>query len=93
MEVLQQRTRAETIAKVYPVFFGRFSSWGDIAAAPVEELEEHFKPIGLWNKRARSMRALAEYAAARHGQFDTGAASAHDGSSMSERMAHISDRE
>ena len=69
VEVLLQRTRAETVAKVYPVFFGRFSSWGDIAAAPVEELEEHFKPIGLWNRRARSMRALAEYAAERGGLF------------------------
>lgn len=69
VEVLLQRTRAETVAKIYSAFFGRFTSWNDIAATSVEELEEHFKPIGLWYRRARSMRALAEYAAARDGVF------------------------
>lgn len=69
VEVLLQRTRAETVAKVYPTFFGRFRSWADIAAAPVEDLEEHFKPIGLWQRRARSMKALSTFAAERGGQF------------------------
>ncbi|WP_108503531.1 hypothetical protein [Paracoccus indicus] len=69
VEVLLQRTRAETVAKVYPTFFGRLRSWADIAAAPVEELEEHFKPIGLWQRRARSMKALSTFAAERGGQF------------------------
>lgn len=69
VEVLLQRTRAETVARVYPVFFGRFRSWVDLADAPLEELEEHFKPIGLWQRRARSMKALAVYASNRDGQF------------------------
>lgn len=69
VEVLLQRTRAETVAKVYPDFFGRFRSWADLAAASLEELEEHFTPIGLWQRRARSMKALATYAAVRDGQF------------------------
>lgn len=69
VEVLLQRTRAETVAKVYPLFFERFTSWKEIAAASIEELEEHFRPIGLWKRRARSMRALAEYAAERDGFF------------------------
>jgi A/G-specific adenine glycosylase len=69
IEVLLQRTRAETVAKVYPTFFGQFRSWTDIAAASVEELEEHFKPIGLWQRRARSMKALSTFAAERGGQF------------------------
>lgn len=69
VEVLLQRTRAETVAQFYPAFFTRFRSWADLAATPVEELEESFKPIGLWQRRARSMKALAGYAAARDGQF------------------------
>lgn len=69
VEVLLQRTRAETVARVYPAFFGRFESWAAIAAAGVEELEEHFRPIGLWQRRARSIKGLAEYAAARDGDF------------------------
>ena len=69
VEVLLQRTRAETVAKVYPSFFGRFSSWSDLAGASLEELEEYFKPIGLWRRRARSMKALSIYAAEREGRF------------------------
>ena len=69
VEVLLQRTRAETVARVYPAFFGRFAGWADIAGASVEELEEHFKPIGLWQRRARSIKGLANYAAERDGLF------------------------
>lgn len=69
VEVLLQRTRAETVARVYPAFFGRFDGWAAIAAAGVEELEEHFRPIGLWQRRARAIKGLAEYAAARDGDF------------------------
>ena len=54
---------------MYSTFFGRFRSWADIAAAPIEELEEHFKPIGLWQHRARSMKALSTFAAEQGGQF------------------------
>lgn len=69
VEVLLQRTRAETVARVYPDFFARFHSWDELAEASIEELEEHFKPIGLWQRRARSMKALASYAAAKGGKF------------------------
>lgn len=69
VEVLLQRTRAATVAKVYPEFFGRFTSWAELAHASLEELEEYFKPIGLWQRRARSMKALSIYAAARAGKF------------------------
>ena len=71
VEVLLQRTRAETVARVYPVFFTRFTSWNDIASTSIEELEEHFRPIGLWKRRARSMQALARYAVERDGFFPT----------------------
>jgi A/G-specific adenine glycosylase len=74
VEVLLQRTRVETVAGVYPVFFGRFGDWGDIAVAPIAELEEHFKPMGLWQRRARSIKGLAMYAAERRGVFPATAA-------------------
>jgi len=69
VEVLLQRTRAGTVAKVYPSFFDRFRSWSDLAGASLEELEGHFKPIGLWQRRARSMKSLSTYAAERKGRF------------------------
>ncbi|WP_170369230.1 hypothetical protein [Ruegeria arenilitoris] len=69
VEVLLQRTRAETVAAIYAVFFARFPSWSSLADAGIPELEEAFKPIGLWRRRAKSMKSLAEYAAARAGCF------------------------
>ncbi|WP_171170410.1 hypothetical protein [Ruegeria sp. HKCCA0370] len=69
VEVLLQRTRAETVAGMYRNFFSRYPSWNAIALAPVEELECVLKPIGLWRRRARSLRALASYAAEQDGHF------------------------
>lgn len=40
-----------------------------MAESSIAELEEAFKPIGLWRRRAISMKSLAEYAAARAGSF------------------------
>lgn len=69
VEVLLQRTRAETVAAIYPAFFARFESWSDIADASIPELEGHLKPIGLWRRRAVSIKGIATYAAKRNGQF------------------------
>lgn len=54
---------------MYRNFFAQYPSWNAIALAPVEELEIVLKPIGLWKRRARSIRALASYAAEHDGQF------------------------
>ncbi len=69
VEVLLQRTRAETVARFYHRFFARFTSWQELADAPVAELEEFLKPIGLWRRRAASLRTLAAYAAQHDGIF------------------------
>ena len=69
VEVLLQRTRAETVAKIYSAFFERFRSWTEIADASDEELKNYFKPLGLWQRRVRSMKALASYASVRDGVF------------------------
>ncbi|SNT40176.1 hypothetical protein [Tropicimonas sediminicola] len=72
VEVLLQRTRAETVAGIYPSFFGKFPSWTALAAASVEQLEDVIRPIGLWRRRAASIKALATYAAGRDGVFPAG---------------------
>lgn len=69
VEVLLQRTRAETVAGIYYAFFKRFPNWASIAATPRTELEEYLKPIGLWQRRAISLQGLAAYAAERNGTF------------------------
>lgn len=69
VEVLLQRTRAETVAAVYPRFFRRFRDWPDIAEATEAELQAHLKPLGLWRRRASSIKGLATYAAQHGGNF------------------------
>lgn len=69
VEVLLQRTRVETVALVYPRFFSRFTGWGDIAVASPDELEEMFRPLGLWRRRAAALKAMAAYASEHNGMF------------------------
>ncbi|MDW3116928.1 MAG: hypothetical protein R8G60_03445 [Roseovarius pacificus] len=69
VEVLLQRTRAETVAEFFGTFFDRFPGWDALATAPIEDLEEFLKPIGLWRRRALSINALASYAVAHGGRF------------------------
>ena len=69
VEVLLQRTRAETVANIYDEFFGRYPNWQSLAAAPIDELEDVLRPIGLWRRRARSVSALARYAGKHGGAF------------------------
>ena len=59
VEVLLQRTRAETIRAFLPSFLARFPSWAHIAASDVDDLSEALKPIGLWRRRAPPLKALA----------------------------------
>ena len=64
-----QRTRAETVASFYHWFFTHFPDWQELADAPNDELEEFLKPIGLWKRRAASLRAVATYAIQHDGTF------------------------
>lgn len=59
-EILVQRTRAETVAKLYQQFFNRYRSWTDLQESSLCELEEMLKPIGLWKRRAKAMKDLAQ---------------------------------
>ncbi|WP_253285096.1 MULTISPECIES: endonuclease III domain-containing protein [unclassified Ruegeria] len=69
VEVLLQRTRAQTVAKIYEDFFARFPDWEEIAQTEEQDLGEFLKPLGLWRRRATSLKKLATYAADRDGLF------------------------
>lgn len=62
VEVLLQRTRAETVEAIYFDFFQAYPNWESIVSASIEQLEERLKPVGLWRRRARSLKGLATYA-------------------------------
>lgn len=59
VEVLLQRTRAETVSAYYRDFFSAFPDWQSLDRASLEELESALKPIGLWQRRARALSGLA----------------------------------
>ena len=68
-EVLLQRTKAETIAKFYPVFIERFPSWKSIANVEREKLENVLKPIGLYKQKANRLHKLAKVMTKRGGRI------------------------
>lgn len=68
-ELLLQRTRAETVAAFFPRFIKRFPSWRYLASASDGELRLFLGPIGLWRRRAASLRGLGMAMEARGGSF------------------------
>ncbi len=68
-EVLLQRTRAEMVAPFFPRFIERYPGWKQLAAATDNELRQFLQPIGLWRRRAKSLRALGEEMRRRNGRL------------------------
>jgi len=69
VEVLLQRTQARTVAHFFPAFIKQYPSWVRLSNARSEELQVFLKPLGLWRRRAVSLRALASEMARRNGRF------------------------
>lgn len=59
-ELLLQRTKAETIANFLPHFINKYPSWNTLSAASNDELIEILKPIGLWNRRSKTLFSLSQ---------------------------------
>ena len=63
-ELLLQRTKAETVSKYYKTFFEKYPNWDSIIDATLEDLEDIFKPLGLYNHRAKRLfKIIQEYKA------------------------------
>jgi A/G-specific adenine glycosylase len=58
-ELLLQRTRAEVVATRLPSFLDAMPSWKAIRESADGQLEVLLRPLGLWRRRAASMRRLA----------------------------------
>ena len=65
VEILLQQTRAERIAAFVPAFLGDFPSLHALAAADEQMLAERLATLGLQNRRARGLGALARALLAR----------------------------
>jgi A/G-specific adenine glycosylase len=57
-EVLLQRSRGKTVAKVYEKFFARWPDAASLARARVDTIEKVIRPLGL-NRRAGSIKEMA----------------------------------
>jgi len=68
-EVLLQRTRAQTVSKIYDSFFRSFPSWKAVDQASKTSLEEHLKFIGLQRRRTVVIKALARELVIKNGRF------------------------
>jgi len=64
-----QRTKAETIAKFYPLFIKKYPSWKQLGDATEEELIKCLKPIGLYKQRGSRLFKLAQELKKRNGLF------------------------
>ncbi len=58
-EILLQRTKAETVEKIYRKFLKQYPSWKSIASSNLSAIEQALKPIGLYKQRASRLKALA----------------------------------
>lgn len=68
-EVLLQRTRAETVAKFFPFFIKQFPTWRYLAESSDDEMRRILAPIGLWRRRAATLRLLGAEMTKRRGIF------------------------
>lgn len=69
VEVLLQRTRAETVAAFFPAFIQAYPNWDALAKATESDLQQFLKPIGLWRRRSLSLMAFAQEMSRRRGRF------------------------
>jgi DNA (cytosine-5)-methyltransferase 1 len=58
-EILLQRTKAETVNKVYDSFFSKYPDWDSLKDISIENLEEALKPLGLFKQRSRRILKTA----------------------------------
>ncbi|RLE90446.1 MAG: A/G-specific adenine glycosylase [Thermoprotei archaeon] len=59
-ELLLKRTTRQAVAREYPKFIQKFPDFNAIYSAPMEEVEEAFKHLGLYKQRAKQLKQLAE---------------------------------
>lgn len=66
-EILLKRTKAETVAPYIIRFLKKYPSLRDLAKAPLEEVENMLKPLGLYRQRALHVKKLANVLVSKYG--------------------------
>jgi len=58
-EFFMTQTPAQNVAAVYPHFISKFPTLSDVRSASLEEIATAIEPLGLQNRRARALKAIA----------------------------------
>ena len=77
-EIFLQRTRAETVARFYPIFFSRFPDWESLCKASLQDIETTIQPLGLYKQRSTKIYQLAFELKSRGFQLPDSRNEAHD---------------
>lgn len=59
-ELLLTQTPADAVANVYPRFLSQYPSLEHITRAEVDELADVIEPLGLYNRRAKALKQIAD---------------------------------
>jgi A/G-specific adenine glycosylase len=61
VELLLQRTRAETVVRFVDDFLSKYPGWAALATADLAQLEATLKRVGLYRRRAATLKQLANH--------------------------------
>ena len=57
------------MAKIYSEFFHNFPNWHSLDTASLESIQETIKPLGIWRRRALTLKNLSRDMVLLHGVF------------------------
>ena len=57
--ILHNQTSRKQVDKVYPELFSRYPDPESLASADVDSLADLLRPLGLYNRRARSLKKFS----------------------------------
>ena len=58
-ETLLRQTKADNVARIYPILLAKYPNFSHLASANIEELQEIIKPLGLWRQRSAILLNIA----------------------------------
>ncbi|TCC97131.1 HhH-GPD family protein [Pedobacter hiemivivus] len=68
-EVLLQRTKAETVSKLYDQFITKYPDWDSLHNAILFDIETFLRPAGLYKQKASRLYMLAKYMVENEGKL------------------------
>ena len=68
-EIMLRQTKAGTVAQIYPLFLAKYPDFSHLSKAPIEDLQEAIKPLGLWRQKAAVFLEVAQAVLENDGQL------------------------